>query len=141
MKASREICKSLLVVHDGLIPVWNSMLERFQIMYHDRRSGITRLIMTVEEEDGEFRSLDTRTVNWLRDNVAWDSLDKYPNPKDLYEHMTKLKNKNLEVKRTYRKEFRKWWNKEHREEWKQAYENFKRGILYIPPKKDKKIYI
>ena len=121
--------------------MWNSMMERFQVFHKDSRSGITRLIMTVETDDGEYMPLSTHTVNYLKTFVAWDLLDKYPRPEDLADYFCKKEETKKLKNEEYRTEFRKWWNKEHRTEWRAVLENCQRGIFGGAPEREKKIII
>lgn len=140
-KAPTSIINALNLVHEGLFAVWNSTLERFQIFYQDKRNGLTRIIMTVEEEDGSYRPLDMRTVNYLTTHVAWDTLDKFPSPQDLWAHLNSKEETKKLKREAYRTEYRKWWNREHRKEWRAALENAKRGIFSSPEERERKIII
>lgn len=97
--------------------------------------------MTVEGPDGEFRPCDRRTILWLSHNVAWDLLDKYPEPQDMYHYLKskKLEKKNKEV--LNRRDYIRWWNKDHRTWWKKAFENAQRGIFSLPETREKKIIV
>jgi hypothetical protein len=140
MQASKDFCTALREIHEGLVPVWNRELERFHIFYHDRRTGLTRLIYTVENDDGAFRPLDMRTLVWIRENVAWEALEKYPNPKDWFAEYKRKSEDQKSKNATLRDEFRKWQIKENRASWKNAFENFKRGILSKPQIRERKIF-
>jgi hypothetical protein len=141
MKAPKSFIRDLELIRPGLFPVWNEYLQRFQIFWRDRRTGLTRVIMTVENEDGTFRPLDIRTIIWLSQNVAWDLLDKYPSPQDMYSYLKEAKIKRKLSQEKLREDYRKWINKELRTLWRAAIENARRNIYWLPEKKDKKIYI
>ena len=141
-QAPKGFTKSLELVHDDLFPVWNADLERFQIMFSDKRTKITRIICTVEEDNGDYRPLDMRTVFWLGENVAWDLLDTYPNAADWVDKLRLKKEMRLANEKETERDFKRWWNKEHRKEWVVAIENARKGIFASPePEREKKIII
>ncbi len=132
--------EALKRINPGLYLIWNKTMERFQVFYRDHRNGLVRIICTVEDDDGESIPCDNRTLNFLRDVVAWDTLGKFPEPKEMVETLRKKSQEKLKKEKMNREDFMKWWNKEHRTMWKAAFENMKRGIVWLPEEKKTKIY-
>lgn len=128
----KSFVDDLKLINPGLFLIWNTYLERYQVFHKDRRTGLTRIINTVEDDDGNYMQCDNRTLKFLRNVVCWDLMERFPEPKDMIDHMQKK----AEAKRTKefedREDFRKEWNKAHRKYWKAAYENLCRGIVSVP---------
>jgi uncharacterized protein YnzC (UPF0291/DUF896 family) len=130
----KEFIDSMKLIDPGLFLVWNSTLERFQVFHKDFRTGLTRILNTIEDDDGNYIPCDNRTLNFLRDVVAWDVLKKFPEPKDMMNEIRKRKKQKANQEFKDREDYRKEWNKAHRKYWKAAFENLKRGILTTPQK-------
>ena len=144
MRVDPLFLKELRVINPYLKPVWNRLLERYQILYQDARLkqlGTVKIIYTVEDSEGKPMPLDRRTIIWLSSNVCWDLLNQYPEPSDLY-HYLKEKRMKAKAKVTEnRLDYRKWWNKDHRTEWRAARENALRGVFGKPEEIKKKISV
>lgn len=118
-------------VNRGLFVVWNSGLERFQVFHKDPRVGITRIVLTVENDDGSYRPLDNRTIEYLK-MVDWDMIGKFPEPKQIGEEFDRQRRIKKEKWDINRKQFLKDWNRSHRKLWREAINNWKRGIIKTP---------
>lgn len=138
---AKSFLDSLDLVHEGLSVIWNAQIERFQIFYTDKRNGLKRILATVEDENGDYRPCDMRTILYLSDHIAWNLLDTYPEPKDWYNHILLKKTISKDKARIDFRDYIKQWNRENRSRWKKAKENAERGIFSIPKTEEKKIYI
>jgi hypothetical protein len=128
----KNFLESLKLIDPGLYLVWNDMLERYQVFHRDQRTGLKRIIFTVEGDEGNYIPCDNRTLNYLREVVAWDLMHQFPEPKDLVGYMREKKiGREIKAKRD-RDDYRKQWNKAHRKYWKTALENLQRGIVTTP---------
>lgn len=122
------------LIKPGLFPVWNEMLERYQIFWKDPVSRITRYLMTIEGSNGEFRPIDTRALIYLSQNIAWDMLHEYPEPMETYKALKSEKSARKQIARNKAEDKRKYSIKHDRREWKAALENAKSGIFNDPVK-------
>lgn len=136
----KSLLNDLKLIDPGLFLVWCSDLERFQVLHKDLRTGLVRLICTVEDEQGNYQPFDQRVLNFLRDVVCWDLIKRFPSPKDLYEHMKEKQNFKKEKSRQERLQYLKDYNKAHRKEWMVALENAKKGIFGFPEIKKTKVF-
>lgn len=134
--------KMMKLVRDDIMCVWNNMIDRFQIIQKDRRTGTVRIILTVEEDDGSFAHPDQRTILFLSNRVDWEFMDKYPNANDMMAYFMKMKDLKKKKKAELRTEYRKAWIKENKRRIKDAMNLFRdKGILWLPEKKEKKIIV
>ncbi len=144
MKIDPSFSKDLRLISPYLKAVWNSLLDRYQILYQDerlRQLGTVKIICTVEDDEGNFRPLDRRLIIWLSTNVCWDLLHQYPEPQDMYHHMKEKQMRAKKKTKENRTDYRKWWNKDHRTEWRAAFENARRGIMGRPEEIKKTIHV
>jgi len=108
-----------------LIVDWDAEKELFAIK---RRAsdGSLHHCFYVQNEDGSFRPLDDRVLKELYECDIWKH---FATPGD-YHKFIQQKNRDVQLKHdNIRKEYLKWWNKEHKKEWSEALENANRGIL------------
>lgn len=136
-KSFLEVLKS---IRDDIHLVWNDMLERFQILHIDKRTGNKRILSTIEEEDGSFRHPDMRALLEV-ENIDFNMIDAYPDPERLVGELIKEHDLKKIKKRQYAEEYRKWWNKDMKTFWRRAIENAQRGIFALPEEREKKIII
>lgn len=129
------------MVRDGLSVAYNHNLDRYQIFYTDPRNGMKRLVFTVENPDGTFRDLDMRSIIKLQTEVCWEWVDKYPSVDEMVNFIADQSRQQVQKKSSLRREFLKWWNRDHRSLWKKALENAQRGIFWLPEQKERKIII
>ena len=141
MQVSKQFIRDLGLIRRGLTPIWNPKLERFQIFYKDDRTGIERILMTVETPDGGYKDPGFDTIIWISQNVDWGTLDKYPNPSQMAQFFMEKRQEQKTKATELRHEYRKWWNKENRKRWKAAMENAQRGILGLPKEEKRKIIV
>lgn len=132
----KRIVKKIKNYDDALSVEWDIDRERWAIKRKDNAGGIHHIFF-VQNKDGSFRGLDERVLHQLYECDIWrhfkDGSEFY---KFFHDH-----NKAVELKHnTIQQEYRRWWNKEHRTEWKKALENAQRGILHIPTEQEFKIY-
>lgn len=91
----------------------------------------------IQNDDGSFRPLDERVMQLLYETDIWRH---FKDAKD-YHQFIQEKNKKHELKeKNIREEYLKWWNKDHKTEWKEAIENAERGILSKPEEVKTKTY-
>jgi hypothetical protein len=133
---NKTIIEKLKLYDDALFADFDIDRERWAIKRRDL-TGAVHHIFFVQNEDGSYRPLDERVMIQLYECDVWkhfkDGSEFY---KFFHEH-----NKAVELKHnTIKEEYRRWWNKEHRTEWKKALENAQRGILHIPSEQETKIY-
>lgn len=136
----KTLLDDLKLIDPGLFLVWSADLERFQVFHKDLRTGLVRLICTVEDDEGKYQPFDGRILNFLREVVCWDLIKRFPSPKEMVGYMKeKQKNKNEKSKQE-RIQYLKDFNKAHRKEWAIALENARKGILGFPEMKKTKVY-
>jgi len=97
--------------------------------------------MTIWNEDGSFKQPDMRDILHLSNRIAWDLIDKYPNPQDLGDHILRNYEKEKVDNGLLRKEYLKWWNKEHKKEWRKAIELAKKGVFSVQNNREKRIIV
>lgn len=135
-RPDKKILKKIKNYDDALFVDWDINRERFAIKRRDLQ-GAVHHIFFVQNEDGSFRPLDERTMHQLYECDTWKH---FKDGSEFYKFFN-AHNKNVELKHnTLRQEYMKWWNKEHKTEWKKALENAQRGILHIPTEEERKIY-
>ena len=137
---AKTFLDEMSLIDPGLFLVWNEVLERYQVFHKDFRTGLTRILNTVEDDDGNYIPCDNRILTFLRDVVAWDLIRKFPEPADMVGHMRKKAQKKKDGERLSRDQYRKDWNKAHRKYWKAALENAQRGILTTPERTKTKTF-
>lgn len=140
MKAPKKFVDDLKLCNPHCFPVWNFKEGRWYIFWR-RGQEEARIVLCVENEDGTYRPLDIRTILWISSNVAWDLLYMYPKANDMYQYLKNKKDVTKKKTGEHREDYRKWWNKDHRTEWKKAYENLRSGIYWAPEPDKKKIII
>jgi len=135
-KVNKTFTDMLKLVRDDCKLVWNDMIERFQIIHKDKRTGLERIVVTVEDDDGNFTLPDNRAMIKLG-NVYWELIDKYPSPTELWGKFLGSREDKKKKQKALREEYRKWWNKDHRSQWRKALENFHKGVVRTPPAENK----
>ena len=124
--------KAMMSIDNGLFVIWDEYLERFQIMHREPRTGLVRCIVMVEEEDGSFRNCDYRTLDYLKNQVSWETMRRYPRPEEMGRVLREKQAKQKLEREEERNYTRKMWNKEHKKYWKEALDNAARGIHSLP---------
>lgn len=141
MRVPEHIRKEVERINRGLSIEFDNRIHRWRVKHKDDRTGLVRDVMIVESKDGEYEDLNMGHVRWLREGILWDLISRYPNPKDLYQHIVaeheKEKNAAYVRHRGYVMDF----NRSHRREWKAALENARKGILGRPEQYEKKIIL
>lgn len=137
----KSFLEELKKVNPGLFPIWNSAIERFQIFFNDKRNGLTRVIMTVQNDDDSFRPCDMRTILFLANNVDWQLIGLYPEPKDMGEFFLKKWDRKKQKADDDRKDYLNWFVNNNMTAWKAAIENMKRGITSLPEERERKIIV
>jgi hypothetical protein len=132
MKAPIGFINDLKAIDPHLVVVWNSELERFQILWLDPVLKKPRIVRTLENDDGTFQPCDQRALIYCSQNVCWNTLYKYPTSDQLWGYFKAKWDLEKKKDREYKNDYRRWWNKEHRKEWKEALENAKKGIFSMP---------
>lgn len=135
-RPDKKIVKMIKDYDIDLFVEWDVDKHLWAIKRKDKLGGIHHIFF-VQNKDGSFRQLDERVMYELYESDIWrhfkDGSDFY---KFFHEH-----NKAVELKHTtIRQEYMKWWNKEHRTEWKKALDNAQRGIFHIPTEQEIKFY-
>ncbi len=133
---NKSIVKKLKDYDSALFAEWDVDRSRWAIKRKDNQ-GTVHHIFFVQNKDGTFRPLDERIMHELYECDLWrhfkDGSDYY---KFFHEH-----NQSVELKHNnIRKEYLRWWNKEHKTEWRKAIDNVQRGILHISSEQEVKIY-
>lgn len=142
MKVPKSFQRDLKLINPHLNVIWNSLLERFQIIWMDLSISKPRIVLTVENDDGSFRPCDFRSLIVCSQQVSWDTLYKYPTAEEMSRYFLDKFAKEKQKKEEYRNDYRKWWNKEHRKEWKMALENARKGIFNSrQPEPERKIIV
>lgn len=141
MEVDSSFLEQLQKIDPGLFVVWNQMFERFQILWRDERTNITRIVMLIEEDDGSFRPCDARALIYCSRVVDWDALHKYPDPFKWYTDYVASKKQAIDKWKADRKDTIKYWNKHHRKEWKAALENAQRGVFGVQKEVKKTISV
>jgi len=141
MRADASFIRQLKKIDKGLSVVFNSLLERFMILWKDPVTKEKRIVITIEEDDGAFRPCDTRALLYCSQVVDWEALHKYPNPIDWYADYVTRKKRAQEKHRADRNAERLYWNKHHRGLWKSAFENARSGRMGFVKPEDKRIQV
>lgn len=136
----KSFLKELHLVRNDIFPIWNKSTEKFEIWHKDRRTGLLRVVMIVENEDGTYRPLDNRTVLYLSQSVAWNLMDKYPTPHDMAEYFLERDKNRVDKARRDRVDFLNKWINDNKSRWEKAYELAKSGIMSLPDEKEKKVF-
>lgn len=110
-------------------------------MHKDNRTGLVRTAMLIESMDGEYEDLNMGHVRWLKEQLLWDLIAKYPDPKDLYHHIIQEHDRAKKAEEVRHRGYVLDFNRTHRKEWKAAMLNAQRGIFHIPEEHKRKIII
>lgn len=120
--------------------VWNKEYERWALQRF--AEGQWHHCFFLNNEDGSYRPVDDRLLEEIYECDLWRH---FGNDKDaggkLHDFIQFKKNDAQLKEKNLRAEYLKWDIKEHKNEWKQAIENYKRGIIHIPEMDDRKIII
>ena len=135
---SRSVKLTLAAIEKGVYPIWNRKLEKFQIFWKDPQSRVTRYLLTVENEDGSFRPLDSRALLWVSQNIGWDILHQYPTPAQSYRRMKDLKAEKYRQDKNKMEDKRIYSKKHYRRDLKAALRNAQGGIFGPGPQLRKK---
>jgi hypothetical protein len=117
--------------------VWNDLVERFQIKAKDNRTSREFILYQIETEDGHFRQPGHQDIICLMNEIAWDHLGMYPDVTALWTKIFKDNDIRKMKAKERAMEYKKWWNKEHRKEWRQAIEYFRSTGRTSRPKAQK----
>lgn len=140
--APKSFLNQLKLIHDGIKVVWNQVIQRFEIWFVDKRNGITRVMLTAEDDDGNPMPLDNRILAILATRVDWEMMDKYPDPNEMYRVYREKKEIRSRGKWAKIREQREDWIDRNKKRIKEAHENALRGIWRLPKQKpEPKIYI
>lgn len=132
----KSILKKIKNYDVDLFVEWDVGRERWALKRKDL-NGTIHHIFFVQNDDGSFRPLDERVMHHLYECDIWKH---FKNGADFHKFI-QSKNKAVELNhKTIRQDYLRWWNKEHRKEWKAAIENAQRGILWMPEERERKIY-
>lgn len=136
--ADKEFERKLKRYDPNLFVEWDQVKHLWMVKRTDQNGEIHH-IMYVQNPDGSFRPLDERTMQDLYECDIWRKF------KDAGEYHRFIQDKNATAKlkeKNLREEYLKWWNKDHKSEWKEAVENAKSGILERPEQcPEPKIYV
>lgn len=142
MEISPSFISQLKCIDRNLSVIWNPLLERFQVIWVDPRTRKAKIVFMCEDDKGQFMPLDGRTLIYCSQNVDWKTLYKYPHADDMFKFFVDLKKNGVAKREQARTEYRKWWNKEHKKEWKVVLDNARKGILSLPDNaRERKIFI
>lgn len=136
---NKSVLKTLKLFRSDVHLVWNHIVNRYQFVHFDKKQGAKRIIRTAENDDGSYRHPNEMDIVYLQTHVCWDMLDMYPDHEVMWakfmEKRKESRNKKLEAWRDYRR----WFNKDHKTEWRKAVENMKSGIYSVPEVRERKI--
>ncbi len=104
-KVPKLFRESLKTFRKGLDVVWVGVMQRFAIVHIHEYTKQFRVIRIVETPDGEFRYPDVRDINYIKLNVNWELMDKYPDFRDLGEQLLKERRDRTAKKKKARQEF------------------------------------
>lgn len=127
----KQYLKKVKEYDENLDIVWNKDFERWALQRF--AEGQWHHCFFLNEEDGSYRPVDQRI---LQDIYECDLWKHFGNDKDaggrIHDYITQKKNEDKLKAKNLRQEYLRWYNKEHREEWKEAIDNLSRGIIYTP---------
>ena len=127
-------------INRGIYIVWDKKINRWRVKHEDDRTGLVRDILIAENPNTqEYQDLDMSVIRMLKDQVMWNLVEKFKDPKDIYAEIVKERNYRKWKAEMDHRDYRMQWNKDHKTEWKAAVENLKRGITYIPEETKRKI--
>ena len=126
-KVPKSFIKMLKLVRPGLNVAWNRYLERFMIAHIHEHTKQTRVVMIVDDEEGEFRMPDHRDIIKVQTEVDWDLIDRYPNPNDMYNHYMKAKADRVEKNWKKRRSFIRDFIRDDQKRWDAAIERMRQG--------------
>ncbi len=130
------------LVRDDIALIWNNFIDRFQVIHADKRTKHKRIVLTIEDDNGNFKHPDERDIIHLANVIAWDFLDMYPDPVELGSEILKRKKEKKLKQDELRREYRRWFIKDNKKMMRKAVENLLRGITSNPvEQRDKKIII
>lgn len=138
-KPEKSFLDALKLYRDDLKLSFQKQIERYTICHVDKRNGLTRVVRIIEQEDGQFRLPDIRDINYCKEYVMFDVLDKYPDPADMYFWYKNLKEKKEKEAKKKRSDFIKDFIKDNKKRWQIAIEKAKSGILHDPTAPENKI--
>ena len=141
MDVSLSFLKDLKLIDKHLSVAWINSIERFVINWTDPRTKVMKCVLLIEEDDGGYRHPDRRALLYASQTVSWDTLYKYPDMDELWKKMQERKRARLISKHKNKEDYRRWWNKEHRKEWRAVLENARRGIFSVQKDRERKIII
>lgn len=141
MRVPKHIEAEVKRINRGLSIEFDNRIGRWRVKHKDDRTGLTRDVMIVESKNGEYEDLNMGHVRWLKEGILWDLVHKYPNPKDLYQHIVDEHEREKKAAYVRHRGYVLDFNREHRKEWRQAIENAQFGRFYSPTKEEKKIII
>ncbi len=133
----RVIVKKLKEYDPCLQVSWDRDRERWAVQRKDTQTGKVWHIFFVNSKNGEYRPLDERIIDEIYQCDIWKHF------KNGVEFHKFLQEKNFKVKKKHedlRRDYIRWWNKEHKNEWRAAIENAQRGVIDMPQKTEAKIY-
>lgn len=136
-KVNKSFTDDLKIITSGhpyhtVTCVWNDEIERFMVVVCDNRTKLTRILKIIENENGTFKHPDQRDVLFLINHIEWDMLDKYPNPGKMWGEIYKRRDYQNMKKVEKRNEWRKWFNKENKKQWRQVIEDIKGDFRNAP---------
>lgn len=136
----KRYLKKIKEYDENLDIVWNKEYKRWSLQRF--AEGQWHQCFFLNEEDGSYRPVDDRI---LRDIYECDLWRHFGNDKEaggrLHEYLQQKKNDDKLKEKNLRRDYLMWYNKEHKNEWKEAIDNMQRGIIEIPEFNDRKIII
>ena len=107
-------------VDRGLYVGYSDEFSRMKIMHKDDRTGLERMVMYVQDPDGNPCDINDNLIQYLKKAVEWDRIGKYTEPDDIWKSIVKDMEQYKAKKDLERRGAIVDFNREHRKEWKVA---------------------
>lgn len=136
-KVDKTFLNALKLVRKGLKLGWDKKFERFFIAHTQEYTGLERVICYIEDEEGEFRMPDVRDLNYVQRKVAWDVIDKYPTPREMWAAWRDAKDTEKKKKLAKRRQFIRDFIRDNKQRVRKAMEELQEGVPIIREHKKK----
>ena len=111
-------------INRGLFVEWHEEFARLMIKHRDDRTGLVRNVCFVQDKDGNPCDINMNHILYLKRAVEWDRIGENPDPNKLYEQLVEDIKQAQRKRDLERQGFYLDYNKEHRQQWKKAMNQF-----------------